>query len=74
MLLVSYDSGPADAVIDTGNQHLANVLFASTPLFGQANKEFGSCVFAHLQPPRSGQQCQVGTVRVVQQAIALQLG
>ncbi|POR10813.1 hypothetical protein BV908_08765 [Diaphorobacter sp. LR2014-1] len=74
LLLVSYGSSPADAVMQAGNQHLANVLFAGTPLLGQANKGFGLRVFAHLQPPCSSQQCQVGAVGVVLQGVALQFG
>ena len=74
LLLVAKLCSTAQAAVYTGNQHLANVLFAGTPLLGQANKRFGLCVFAHLQPSRCSQQCQLGAVGVVLQAIALQFG
>ena len=65
LLLVAKLCSTAQAAVYTGNQHLANVVFAGAPLLGQSNKRFGLCVFTHLQPPRSGQQCQVGAVGVV---------
>ena len=74
LLVVAKLCSTAQAAVYTGNQHLANVVFAGAPLLGQSNKGFGFCVFTHLQPPRCCQQCQVGAVGVVLQGVALQFG
>lgn len=73
-LLAADGGGAAEAVVHAGDENLGKESFADAPVLGEAEVLFGFRAVADLQVTCSGQQRELGAIRVVLQGVAVELG